>query len=295
MNILISSIGSQNGINLIKALSGYGKLIGCDCDKLSAGLYLVDRHYIVPRVNNQKFIPSILDICNKENINVIFPTNAIEYPVFGNNKTLFRGKIVISDPDKYDLTENKMRCNNFLRNIGIPIPEQFANKFPVIVKPIMGVASKNVYIVKNQRELNFYSGKDTFYEEFIEGTEYTIDGICDLKGNMICALSRIRIEVQGGGATKCITVKNNKLVKFVRKIVESMCLIGAFNIQCIERNGKYYFTDVNNRFPSGGMPLAVASGMNMPLMLIQLLQGKKVKPKLKYGLKMLRYSDSIII
>jgi biotin carboxylase len=72
-------------------------------------------------------------------------------------------------------------------------------------------------------------------------------------------------------------------------------IVGAFNMQCIEKGGEYYFIDINVRFPSGGLPLDVASGMNTPDIIIKLLNGENPKPTLLYGKTMLRYWDSLII
>lgn len=296
MKILITSAGSTNGINVIKALNGYN-IISCDCDKLSAGLYMT-KSYVVPKATDKNFIKEILKICKKEKINIIIPTFSKELPIFAKNKKLFDDKgikMAISELRTYELTENKLKCNAFLNKIGVDVPHFNPDKFPIIIKPIIGSGSKNTYIIKNKKEYNFYKNKDNFSEEYIKGDEYTIDGISNLDGKFICALPRIRIEKRGGLAIKSKVVKNDYLIKLAKMIVEKFNLIGVWNIQCIKRKNKYYFIDINNRFPSGGMPLAVASGMNMPKILIELLNGKKLNIKLIYGKTMLRYYDSIII
>lgn len=300
MKVLVSSAGCVNGVNVIKALKEKYEIVACDADKLSAGLYLADKHYVIaPFTDEYNYIGDLGEIaCAKEDIDIIIPTHSGELPVLALNREYFirRGlKMLLSSYEVYELTENKVKCNAYLESIGIHIPKQYPKEFPVMVKPIIGSGSKNTNIANNKEELKVFCKKDMFYEEKIDGTEYTIDGISDGQMKMICALPRIRIEKKGGLATKSTTINEPRLVDLAKFIVESMGVVGAFNIQCIERDNKYYVIDVNIRFPSGGLPLDVASGMNTPEMMIDLLQGKKVNPKLVYGKTMLRYLESLII
>lgn len=293
MNVLVTAAGSTNGVNIIKALSGH-HITAVDCDELSAGLYMAHKFYIVPRATDPKYKEVIISICLEDKIDIILPSFSDEIHAL-NQIIELSNKLVLSPQSVYEITENKIFTKAFLNNIGILTPRQYHQHFPLIVKPIVGTGSKNTIKVNDQRELDFYLGKDMFYEEFIEGVEYTVDGVSDFDGKMICALPRIRLEKKGGLATKCITEKNEELVGLVKKIVEEMRLVGVWNVQCIKNNGKYYFIDVNNRFPSGGMPLATASGMNIPWILINLLRGNRVSPTLTYGKTMVRYWDSLII
>lgn len=317
MKILITSCGSTNGINVIKALQkeiDWQKewklneikleLIGVDADKLASGFHFVKRGYVVPKASNRKFIPELLRICIKEKVRILFPILSYEIPVIIRNRKKFDKlgvKMAVSDYKTYKLTENKIETNKFFDRIGIPYPKE-TNKFPLIIKPIKDTSgSKNVHKVENDIELKFYKYKcpDSFTQEFVKGQEYTIDGLCDLNGEMVYALPRKRLEVRDGMAVKSITEYNEKLIEYTRKIVEGLGLVGAFNIQCI-KNSKIYFIEVNNRFGSGGLPLMVGANLNIPMDIIRMLLNKKI-PEFRYKrfwiydkIKMSRYQDAII-
>ena len=296
MNILISSVGSQNGANVIKALRGEDfYIVGCDCDPMSAGLYMADKRYLVHKNKDPNFIQDILKIVEEEKIDVVIPTYSTEFPVFAKNADKFKGKIVLSSPEVYELSDNKPKWMELLRSMGFDVPEINPSDAKMIIKPITGSGSKNQYVVDNLEDFKKYKNDTNFCSQFIEGQEYVIDGMCDLEGKMICCMPRIRLLAKGGGAKKCITENNPKLAGLTKEIVETLNLVGAFNVQFIKNEGKYYVIDINNRFPSGGMPLAVASGINMPLMTIDLLRGKKIEPRLIYNLIMLRYDDEVIV
>ena len=337
MKILITSAGSVNGVNVIKALQGemdyqeeWGdeinpeyrirlNLIAADADKLSAGSYMVDKRYVVPMANDEKFIPALLRICRKEKIKVLIPILSYEIPVIIENKKKFEGigvKMAVSDYDAYKITENKLETKDFFEHLKIPQPKtyiEYSNgaeiirnelKFPAIIKPTKDTSgAKNVHKIETKEELDFYKKKIpySFVEEFIEGQEYTIDGLCDLKRKMLYALPRKRLEVKDGMAVKSITCYDQKLIDYTRKIVEGFGLVGAFNIQCIKRGQQVSFIEVNNRFPSGGLPLTVAAKLNIPLDIIRLLTGKKVPPFrtektwIYDKITMIRYQSAIIL
>ena len=144
MNVLITSAGSQNGANVIKALrlpralSWKNMIVACDCERLSAGLYLADKRYLVPKNKDPDFIPSILRIMKKEKINVVIPTYSTEFPVFAKNADKFKGKIVLSSLETYELVDNKPKWKIILKEMGIDVPEREPASFPIIIKPITG-------------------------------------------------------------------------------------------------------------------------------------------------------------
>ena len=320
-NILITSAGSVNAVNVIQALKkelGWQKhypkdveqilmrLIGVDADPLAAGIFLADKGHVVPKVDDPKFIPELLKICKKERVKIVIPISSYELPIIAKNKNRFDKigvKMAISESHVYKRTEDKLETALLFEMLDIPTPKIYLNevKFPAIVKPITGSGSKGIHKVNNEKELNFYRNENTIVQEFIKGQEYTIDGLCDLNGDMLYALPRKRLDVKCGMCIKAETEYNQEMIDYSRKIVEGIGLIGAFNIQCIKciKNDKLYFIEINNRFGSGGLPLAVAVGLNIPYDIIKLLLNKKVsvfrdkKPWLYKG-TMIRYNMSII-
>jgi len=313
IKVLITSAGSTNGVNVIKALKEQKEiklsLIAADMNPLAAGFYMANKHYVIPEANAPDFIPNILKICKKEKIKIIIPTFSYELPFFAKNKKLLEKegiKMAISEYKTLLITENKIKTYEYFKKWKIPFPKVYTEKeikkkkvkFPVIIRPIEESGSKGVTKVVNWKELYFFKNyiKNSFIQEFVEGEEYTIDGLNDLKGRMVAASPRIRLEIKGGLAVKSITVNCPEMVKLTKKIVEGFKIKGPFNIQCIKKGKEIKFIEVNSRFPSGGLPLTVKAGLNIPLILIKLLLGKKIKKiKIKPNIVMTRYWDAIIL
>lgn len=314
VTLCITSAGSVNGVNIIQALQKQKeircRIIATDSNPLSSGSFLSHVSYVVPLVTSKDFVPKILSICRKEKVDILIPAHSHDLPIIAEHRGTFEKigvKIAISPPDVYRLTEDKMRAYEFFQASGIPFPKIYTaedlaeNKvrFPVVVKPNYLSGSKNVFRA-HTAEINFLKTyiKDPIIQEFVEGNEYTIDGLCDLQGRMIAASPRIRLETRGGMAVKSMTVREPRMVAYTKKIVEGLGIVGPFNVQCFKRkeDGKLSFIEVNARFPSGGLPLTVGAGFNIPLLLVKMLLGMPIqKPKIKTGIVMVRYWDSIIL
>ena len=298
-NVLITSVGSQNGINTLEALKGKYNLISGDSSELSAGLYMTDRKYIFPKSDDIAFLPALMQVCKHEKIDVILPSHSKDIYILSEFTKSFREiglNMCLSSRETYFFTENKIMCGNILKESGIDTPKIYKTpKFPLMLKPIEGSGTKNTYKIDSQDDLEYNNFTGSFMSEFIDGQEYVVDGVSDLKGKVIACIPRIRTQAKGGICVKAQTIKDEKLEASAIKVAELFKMVGAWNVQFI-RKDKDYVIDVNNRLPSGGTPLAVASGLNIPEIMVKLALGENVKkPKLKYGLKMIRYYGSVII
>ena len=313
VNVLVTSAGATNAINTIKALKRQNEIdisiTTVDIDPLSAGLYLSDKHYIVPRATNEDFLPRILDICKKEAIHIIIPIYSAELPIFARNKNLLEEhgvRIAISPLETIRTCDNKTRMYQFFEEFSIPYPTTYSEKevigedikFPLFIKRRKGSGSKDARLIRDREELHFYLKHidEPIVQEFVDGDEYTIDIISDLEGKMIKASPRVRIQTRGGLAVKAVTVENETLVAYARKIVEGLGIIGPANVQCKVSDDDIRFIEVNPRLPSGGLPLAVAAGLNIPLIIVKMLLGMDIgEINVKSGVIMLRYWDALFV
>jgi carbamoyl-phosphate synthase large subunit len=139
MNVLVTSAGSTNGVNIIKALKGH-RIIAVDCDELSAGLYMSDVWFVVPSATDTRYKEVMIDIVRREQIDIIFPSFSEEIKVLNGIEEL-NNKLVISPRKVYELTENKILCKAFINNLGLLTPKQYPQQYPMIVKPIVGTGS----------------------------------------------------------------------------------------------------------------------------------------------------------
>lgn len=122
INILITSVSRK--VWLVKAFKDAlrqegidGKVISVDVNPLSAGLYVSNKHYLVPSSSDPNFIPAILEVCKKENIKLLIPTRDGELLLFAKNKEKFKKQgtlVMVSDPEVIKICNDKYRFYQFL-------------------------------------------------------------------------------------------------------------------------------------------------------------------------------------
>ena len=65
----------------------------------------------------------------------------------------------------------------------------------------------------------------------------------------------------------------------VKKLESNWDFRGCVNFQFIVRENVPYFIDINLRYPSGGLPITVHSGIDVPHIIIRLADGDAINEK----------------
>ncbi|MDB5272137.1 MAG: hypothetical protein JWO58_504 [Chitinophagaceae bacterium] len=311
-NIGVTGVGGGVGQGVIKSLydSGYN-VIGLDGELLGAGLYSVSKSYLIPYAKSPDFIPTLLDICHKEKIALLFPGLDAELEPLSKHRKDFAAigtTVIVSDQQVITISDDKLQTFEQLTPLGIKVPFTVAldtfdvtqNKivFPVIIKQQVGGArSKNVFLIKTEKEFDktvssIDKKSDYILQEYIEGDEYTcgtvnLDGVC--KG--VIVMRRI---LRDGDTYKCFTEHNSVIEETVRKIVTAIKPFGACNVQLRLKDNIPYVFEINARC-SGTTAARTLCGFNEPKMIADYIL-KGIEPI--YDIKIqtvLRYWKELVV
>lgn len=311
LTVYLNSAGATNAVNIILALRRSKldvRIIGGDMEPLSAGLFLADKGYVIPPVKDKDFIPKLLDICEREEVDVALPVYSADFPVFTKfkNKLQSRGiRTYAVNLESLAICSDKCTVIEAMANMGVPCPRTWAyeeaieNKnslpYPLIIKYRSGSGSKGIQKLNDARDFEYHMKPSCIVQEYLDGEEFTVDVISDLSGVMLGVSPRVRSKIYGGLSVRGITVSDEEIIHYTQRIVEGLKLVGPSNVQCKRtKGGKLSFFEVNPRFASGGLPLAMAAGMNSPEILVRLIMGWKIpKISVKPGVVMIRYWDSV--
>jgi carbamoyl-phosphate synthase large subunit len=310
-NIAITGIGGGVGQSIIKSLDNTDyNVVGLDGEPLAAGLYAVPKSYIVPYSNKPHFIPTLLDICQKEKIHLLFPGLDAELMPLSQNIEAFKKvgtTVVVSSKEVITISDDKQQTYNQLTKVGVKVPftcglEDYAfleKDLPLIVKQKVGGArSKNVFVVKTIEDwviATQHVGDDLFdfiVQEYIEGDEYTCgtinwDGQC----HGVIVMRRI---LRDGDTHKCFSVKNTVIEDTVRQVAQAIKPFGACNIQLRMKDGVPYIFEINARC-SGTTAARTLCGFNEPKMIADhLLKGIKPVFDIKEQ-TILRYWKELVV
>lgn len=278
-------------IESLRNADSNGKLVLVDEDPYTPGLYLTPYTYLVPKVTSHNFNSSLLKICSREKIDWIIPTTDADIYNFAKNKNYYEKagiKILTSNLRSIEICNDKRKFFEYFARTKISVPkscfslEEAKNnslKYPLIIKPLQGFGTKHTYVLKNEKERNFFYGyvDGPFLQEYVAGKEYTIDVLLDLKSQPISVVPRERIHTRAGVSDVGITTNDQDLMDFGLEVATSLKFVGPINIQCIRQDdGKLVLIEINPRF-SGGISLTLASGAEFSRWTLEMIEGENVK------------------
>lgn len=310
--ILFTSIGRR--VELVQAFKNsylqnkiFARIVAVDSNpKLAPAGHFVDAVFKIPRFNQAGYLNSLLQICRQEKVNLCVPLYEPEFITLDQNRSQFTKigtVLLLSARDTIRICADKLETDRFFTDQGVNTPRTWlvkksvSDQFPLFVKPRFGMGSAGVYKVASQSELEFLANResDLIAQEYITGTEYTLDTLSDLNGRALSVVPRERLQVRSGEVVKGRTVDRPDLVNQGKHIVETLGIVGPATVQCIDDGLMVYWIEVNPRF-GGGVPLSIRAGVDYPYLLYRMCKGEPIQPLLgKYqtNLTMLRYDQSV--
>lgn len=312
VNVLVTAASRRVG--LVRAFRaavgrfGHGRVVTTDINALSPALYFGHRNHIVPLTTDPDYIPIIQSICDVENIDLIVPTIDDELPLFGRLRPQFEANgtwVAVSSEATGQICNDKYRTWEFAATNGIETPRTRLAldvnyddvRYPVVVKPRNGRGSIQVFTAHSETELRFFSQyvPDAVVQDYLDGTEFTVDVCSDFDGRVISVVPRERLLIRAGVSDRGITRRNRAVSEFARHVAESLQLVGPSNVQCMWNGRTTSLIEVNPRF-SGGISLTIKAGADFPAWLVQMRSGRSVRPQIgrfQENLTMMSFEDSV--
>jgi hypothetical protein len=132
ITVLITACGGPSSLSFSRSLKdaeGQEKkyrLIGTDCDKFNIHRAECDKTYLCPKADDPLYIPFILDLIEREAVDVLHSQPEIEAYIIGKNrqKILNTGcKLFMPDQNIIDLFRDKAKSYHLWKEKGIKVPE----------------------------------------------------------------------------------------------------------------------------------------------------------------------------
>jgi carbamoyl-phosphate synthase large subunit len=285
------------------------KLVGTDlAPMLSPAAQVLDKIYPVPAWNAPTYLDSLLQICAQEAVNLIIPLYEPEFNLLNAYREDFKAVgvvLLLSGREVLDICNDKYQTYQFFSRIPVKTPQTRLGgqvppgvNFPLIAKPRDGMGSAGVRKLQSRAELDTLPQEnELLIQEYITGTEYTLDVLSDWYGNVMAVVPRQRLEVRGGEVVKTRTVRNQRLIDEGARVAAKLGGVGPLNLQCIVKEDEIFWLEINPRF-GGGVPLSYAAGVDYPYLIYRMVQGLPVAPiigRFEDDLLMLRYDQSLFV
>ena len=126
LNVLVTAAGNVFMPGTLACLRNNGerniRIIGADMSNDDTILQMCDAAYQVPRGDDPAYIDSLLNICEKEKIDVLLPIMSVELYALAENKKRFADmgtKVSVSDEKALSIANNKRRLFDFMSENGL--------------------------------------------------------------------------------------------------------------------------------------------------------------------------------
>lgn len=305
--ILVPSASAPAGINTIKSLKMVKypvRIVASDSNPISAGFFMSDAHEVLPEIDSKLYITRLFEIVEKHKIEILMPSSGYDIYQYSENKEklLKLGALpVVSDKKTMERCRDKMQTFSYLsKKFDLPfttLDYKRTSRFPIIAKPRYGKGSKGIVKIDNEKELKYVQIKkdNLIFQEYLPGTEYTIDVLSDLDCEPIIAVPRIRLETKAGISTMGKIVKDENISDTCKSIAKYLKIRGPCCIQMKEsKEGILKIVEVNPRL-GGGTFFTTLAGANFPAMILDMVYGKKLKiPKIS-EITIVRYFEEIVV
>lgn len=317
MNILILSAGTRNKVvQYFKiALKGKGIVIATDCSEIAPAIYEADKYYIVPRMDDPRYLDVIYGICKENNVSGVLSLIDPELSLLAAHVNEFEKIGVTVIGSNYDLCEmslDKMQMFQWLVKHGYKTARSYKDKeafyqdvkagkinYPVFVKPVRGSASIAISKVFDREtvDLLFTHDDNLMIQEFLNGQEIGADVYIDmLSGEIISIFTKKKLKMRAGETDKAVSFKDEKLFALIERFVTEAGYRGQIDIDIFDIGGEYYISEVNPRF-GGGYPHAHECGCNHMKLIIENLSCRENHKNIGAydgGLYMMKYNEVMV-
>lgn len=262
-SILVTAIGGDIGQSIARILRYFKQItsiVGTDISDNNAGPYFVDRFVLVPSATDKEYISTLEKIAKEHNISCLIPVSEIEIQVLNDyllSNKVFAAPLVIANQKAISLCFDKYETIKFLKANGIKVPwtvpiSQEPLKYPCILKNRRGAGSKNMVIVEDQKDWQYY--RDKRNDAILQGlllpsdSEYTCGVYRGSDKITKCLIMKRVLKNDVTGIAEVVEDKSVEELCF--KVAELLDLRGSINIQLRKTELGPEIFEINPRFSS---------------------------------------------
>ena len=306
MKIAISGLNNTDnpapGIGVAKSLNGHN-LIGLSYDANEPGIYqgLFEKVYLMPypTLGYEELKNRLKYIKEKSNIQAVIPNLDAELPLYIKYQKELEAlgiKTCLPSLECFEMRD-KSKLPEFSEKLGLKHPKTIqvmslddlvnASRklgFPLMVKGNYYKAYKAYNLdeaIEYYYKISNEWGFPLLAQQVISGVEINYVGLGDGKeligGVGIKKLSTTEI----GKVWSAVSINNKALFEVSTKFVETIGWRGAFEFEAMSDGKDIYLIEINPRFPAW-VYFATMLGVNLPEMMVKLMNGEKVEKKYDY-------------
>ncbi len=315
MNVLFTCAGRRNYLvdYFRQALKGTGLILAADNCPTAAALQEADLAFQIPKIQDDNYLHTLLDICEKHKVRLLLTLNDLELPLLASAKQRFHDIgvfVAVSAPDVIETCFDKWRTFQFACKNGLKFPQTYLTladtlenlnngnlSMPLVLKPRWGSASIGITVVESLEELNFAyqllgkqimrsilavsssadQSRSILIQEYVEGNEYGVDVLNDFNGRYVTTHVKRKLSMRAGETDRAVTEKRTDLEGIGTRLGRVLGHIGNLDCDFVDSQNGLVLLELNPRF-GGGYPFSHAAGANTPAAMLAWVGGSKIDP-----------------
>src|SRR5438128_3831582 len=331
--ILVTAAGAPGAAALLRGLHENGerevRIVGVDMSERAIGRSLCDAFHVVPPGADPAYVDAILDIVEREHVDVVLPQSSHDLPHLAAARGRFPVPVLVSGPETVRRSNDKAETYALLQRIGVRAPqfrrvtgaagvEAAAKELgypdrPVCFKPAFSSGSRGFRVLdpsvdrthqllyerpgalamtlEEAVELLPEDGVDLLVMEFLTEPERTLDGIAD-GSRIILHATRTREMVRCGLGMYFETLDAPKLVAASERVVAEFELEWFFSIQFIGEK----VIEINPRIST----MMIQEDFNLPWLAVKRAldeasddELRALQSRVRPGHRVLRFFDQV--
>jgi carbamoyl-phosphate synthase large subunit len=299
--VLLTGVGKR--YDIVSAFAQHATVVAADPNPLAPAQYAAHARRAVPRIDDPGYVPALEALCEEFSVGAVVPLTDLDIEVLARARAEGRLPAFVPDPHVAAATYDKYEAHLLLERLGLPspptvLPGEPVESYPVMVKPRQGSGARSIHPARDAEEADFfarYVEEPVMVQKLMQGPEFSIDLMSDLRGRCLNAIPRTMIESRGGESIKGMVIDDRELVELGRDVVEALGVRGPCTVQAFrDRDIGLGITDVNTRF-GGAFPApmyAAPPGRTYPELIVRMARGEPVEPhvgEFRAGLTFTRY------
>ena len=309
MRVAVSGLNNTDnpapGIPVIKSIQDSHEIIGFSYDPNEPGNYMgmTEKTYLMPypSLGFEELKARLLHIKENSGVDAIIPNLDAELPLYIKYQKEIEElgiKLCLPSAENFEL-RNKNKLDTLSEDLGIIYPKTYEISSIADLHKIVDEGSEFPLMIKGNyykayKAYNFESAVEYFYkisnewgfpvlvQEVVVGEEINLVGVGDGEGVLAGAVAIKKLTTtEIGKIWTGVTIQNKKLMQIAKDFVALTKWKGPFELECMINFNQVFMIEINPRFPAW-VYFATEIGVNLPLMVTEIMQGKEIAPQLEY-------------
>ncbi len=307
---------AKAALPFIECLARAGIRVEVGCSKrLNSGFFSRHSHkrhlYPSPRSDAQGFQRWLIEFLRERSISVVFPVG--HYGALATcqiqEEVRRYSRLLMPDLETFLRAYAKIPTMHAAQAAGVPIPETWfpsevpggiesilpqITKWPVLVKPSVGVGARGIVLCRTPAELREqYLGITrahgvSFLQDFVPagGMQYKVDVLCDQQQKVVAGIVYGKTRMyppEGGSSVLNFSADRPDILELAVRMLRGLRWVGFcdFDFVVDPRDNVPKLMEINPR-PPESFYMGPSVGMNFPLLMYRLAMREPVEPVLSY-------------